>query len=116
VDDLKKRRILHKTKSPKPGTFARGAGGHSNGKISQIRESGPAESEQDMLTEILRERAHQLQAEVLEVEIQEFIGQYRDLRDERGRPRVVRNGHHRVREVQTGDRRGGGRGPPDTVT
>ncbi len=72
------------------------------GKISQIREAGPAESAQDMLTEILREGAHQLLAEALEVEIQEFIGQYRDLRDERGRQRVVRNGHHRAREVQPG--------------
>lgn len=72
------------------------------GKISQIRDSGPVESAQDMLTEILREGAHQLLAKALEVEIQEFIGQYRDLRDERGRQRVVRNGHHQAREVQTG--------------
>jgi len=72
------------------------------GKISQIRESGPAESPQDVLTGILREGAHQLLAEALEIEIQEFLGQYRDLRDVGGRQRVVRNGYHQQREVQTG--------------
>ena len=54
------------------------------GKINQIRKLGPAESTQDVLTEILREGAHPLLAEALEVEILEFLGQYRDLRDERG--------------------------------
>ena len=72
------------------------------GKISQIRNSGPAESPQDVLTEILREGAHQLLVEALEVEIQEFLGQYRDLRDERGRQRIVRNGYLPERDVQTG--------------
>ena len=55
-----------------------------------------------MLTEILRQGAHQPLSEVLEIEIEEFLGQYRDLRDELGLHRVVRNGYHQKRDVQTG--------------
>lgn len=56
----------------------------------------------DPLTEILRQGARRLLAEALEVEIENFIQQYRDLRDESGHQRLVRNGYHREREVQTG--------------
>lgn len=56
----------------------------------------------DPLTEILRQGARRLLAEALEVEIEEFLRQYRELRDEFGRQRLVRNGYHREREVQTG--------------
>jgi transposase-like protein len=41
-------------------------------------------------------------AEALEVEIEEFLGQYRELRDTRGRQRIVRNGYLPEREIQTG--------------
>jgi len=72
------------------------------GKISQIRDSGPEESPRDVLTEILQHGAHRLLSEALEIEIEEFVGQYRSLRDEHGRHRVVRNGYHQERDVQTG--------------
>lgn len=72
------------------------------GKISQIGASGPQQNATDVLTEILRAGSHQLLAAALEVEIQEFLGRYADEKDERGRQRVVRNGFHKLRGVQTG--------------
>ncbi|MCP4745188.1 MAG: hypothetical protein GY874_03455 [Desulfobacteraceae bacterium] len=41
-------------------------------------------------------------AQALEAEIEIFISQYRDLTDEMGRQRIVRNGHLPEREIQTG--------------
>ena len=72
------------------------------GKICQIEASGPAESPRDVLTEVLQRGAKRLLAEALEVEIEEFLGCYRELRDDRGRARIVRNGYLPEREVQTG--------------
>jgi len=72
------------------------------GKISEIGPSGPEETSQDVLTEILRKGSQKLLAEALEVEIEEFVERYRELRDDGGRRRVVRNGYLPAREVQTG--------------
>jgi putative transposase len=72
------------------------------GKVSPIEGSDPGESQRDVLTEILRRGAKELLAEALEVEVEEFLGRYRELRDDRGRQRVVRNGFLPEREVQTG--------------
>ena len=72
------------------------------GKIRPIKTEGPAETKGDVLTEILRKGSQQLLAEALTVEIEEFLEQYRDLRDDRGRQRIVRNGHLPEREIQTG--------------
>jgi len=72
------------------------------GKISQIGPSGPQETSQDVLTEILRTGSQRLLAEALEVEIEEFVEHFRDLRNGDGRQRIVRNGYLPEREVQTG--------------
>ena len=72
------------------------------GKIRPIKDEGPAETKGDVLTEILRRGSQQLLAEALTVEIEEFLEQYRELRDDRGRQRIVRNGHLPEREIQTG--------------
>ena len=72
------------------------------GKISQIGAAGPHQSSTDVLTEILRAGSHRLLAAALEAEIEEFLARYADEKDRRGRQRVVRNGYHRPREVQTG--------------
>ncbi len=71
-------------------------------KIAQIEGSMPAESAPDVLTAILRNGARDLLASALEVEIQEFLSRHQELRDARGRQRLVRNGSHQEREVQTG--------------
>ena len=56
----------------------------------------------DPITEILRQGAQKLLAQALETEIEMFISQYKDLSDEMGRQRIVRNGHLPEREIQTG--------------
>jgi len=56
----------------------------------------------DPLTEILRQGAKRLLAEALEAEIDIFLNQYKDLRDERGFRRIVRNGYLPGRQIQTG--------------
>jgi transposase-like protein len=56
----------------------------------------------DPITEVLRTGAKKLLAEALEAEIDSFLCQYRDFRDDQGRKRVVRNGHLPERSIQTG--------------
>ena len=56
----------------------------------------------DPLTDVLRQGARKLLAQAVEAEVESFLAQHQDLRDERGRARLVRNGHLPEREVQTG--------------
>ena len=56
----------------------------------------------DPITELVRNGARQILANALESEITIFINQYKDLVDELGRQRVVRNGYLPEREIQTG--------------
>jgi hypothetical protein len=56
----------------------------------------------DPISDILRQGARKLLAQALETEIEVFISQYKDLTDEMGRQRIVRNGHMPEREIQTG--------------
>ncbi len=56
----------------------------------------------DPITDILRSGAGRLLAEALETEIEIFLSQYSDLKDNQGRKRITRNGHLPVREIQTG--------------
>ena len=46
----------------------------------------------DPITEILRNGAKKLLAKALEVEIESFLSQYADLKDDQGRMRVTCNG------------------------
>lgn len=72
------------------------------GKISRMPVAEPQERPRDVLTEILQQGARRLLAQAAGVEVEVFIAQYRELQDDRGRQRVVRNGHLPEREVQTG--------------
>lgn len=56
----------------------------------------------DALTEVLRRGAGTLLQQAVEAEVAEVIARFQELRDERGRQRVVRNGHLPERRVQTG--------------
>jgi putative transposase len=56
----------------------------------------------DSLTEILRNGAYALLAQVIEVEVADFLGRYADLKTAAGRRRVVRHGHLPQREIMTG--------------
>lgn len=56
----------------------------------------------DSLTEILRNGAHALLAQAIELEVANFIGRYADLKTAAGRQRLVRHGHLPKREIMTG--------------
>lgn len=71
-------------------------------KISQIGTVRPEEMPKDVMTEVLRKGCRQILKDALELEIAEFLEQYRELRTDEGRQRIVRNGHHQERMIQTG--------------
>jgi putative transposase len=56
----------------------------------------------DPISEILRQGARSLITQALEIEIEIFINQYKDLRDQMGLQRIVRNGYLPERQIQTG--------------
>jgi putative transposase len=56
----------------------------------------------DPITDILRSGARKLLAEALEAEIETFLCQYKDLKYDQNRQRVVRNGYLPERDIQTG--------------
>lgn len=59
-------------------------------------------SGRDVLTEILRDGAQRLLGQAIEAEVDAWIEQHAQLRDERGHQQVVRNGHHPPRTLFTG--------------
>lgn len=56
----------------------------------------------DVLTEILRDGAQRLLGQAIEAEVDAWIEQHAQLRDEHGHQQVVRNGHHPPRTLVTG--------------
>ena len=62
----------------------------------------PVRVGRDELTELIQTGARRLIAEALEIELSELLGKFSAERDERDRARVVRNGFHPERELQTG--------------
>jgi putative transposase len=56
----------------------------------------------DPISDILRQGARNLLAHALETEIEIFLNQYKDLKDETGLQRIVRNGYLPERQIQTG--------------
>ena len=54
-----------------------------------------------LIDEIVREGARRMLAEALQAEVDAYIAQFADERDEHGRRLVVRNGSHQPREVLT---------------
>ncbi len=70
--------------------------------LVDYRNPGIALPVADALTEVLRTGARELLQQAVEAEVAEFVARYRELKDERGRQRVVRNGHLPERAIQTG--------------
>lgn len=66
------------------------------------RNPGVALPVADALTEVLRSGARELLQSAVEAEVAEFIARHRELKDERERQRVVRNGYKPERTIQTG--------------
>lgn len=56
----------------------------------------------DAPSELVRQGARQIIAQAVEAELQEFLGHYKDLKDEQGRQAVVRNGYLPERTIVTG--------------
>ena len=56
----------------------------------------------DPITDILRQGARRLLCAALEAEVETFLKQYKDISDNMGWQRVVRNGYLPEREIQTG--------------
>ncbi len=56
----------------------------------------------DPLLLVLRDGARRMLQQVIEAEIEAFLGAHVEHEDERGRRRVVRNGHAPERDIQTG--------------
>ncbi len=65
------------------------------------RSDAPASGSASLIDEIVREGARRMLAEALQAEVDAFIAQFADARDEHGHRLVVRNGYHQAREVLT---------------
>jgi transposase-like protein len=72
----------------------------SNDNVIELKK--PDAFVEDPITDILRQGARKLLTQALETEIEIFINHYRDLKDELGNQRVVRNGYLPERQIQTG--------------
>jgi putative transposase len=54
-----------------------------------------------LLDKMINQGVHRILAQALEAELQDWLTQRKDLRDEKQRALVTRNGHHRTRTLQT---------------
>jgi len=70
--------------------------------VIEYRKPGVAWPVRDALTEVSRSGARGLLQQAVEAEVAEFITQHRELKDERERQRVGRNGYQPERTIQTG--------------
>src|SRR5690349_19371536 len=62
----------------------------------------PLPTEQDVLTEVLREEARRMLAHAIEAEAAAWIEAHAHLKDQAGHRQMVRNGHLPGRAIQTG--------------
>jgi putative transposase len=72
----------------------------SNISVTELKKPEPFVD--DPITDILRQGARKLLSQALEAEIELFLSQYADLKNEAGRQRMVRNGYLPEREIQSG--------------
>ncbi len=70
--------------------------------LVEYRNPGIALPVADALTEVLRSGARELLQQAVEAEVAEFVARHGELKDERERQRVVRNGYLPARTIQTG--------------
>ena len=73
---------------------------HDTGRA--LKNPGVSGEVRDVLTDVLRQGAPQLITQAVKPEVEEFLRQYRERRDEAGRRRIVRNGSLPPRTIQTG--------------
>src|SRR4051812_8427013 len=81
----------------------RSPGGHAMKEDTVVALPRPGSSvADDPLLAVLREGAKRLLMQAIEAEVEAFLTTYADQTDDRGRHRVVRNGHAPERQIQTG--------------
>lgn len=71
-------------------------------KDNVVTFENPAEFKHDLLTEVIRQGAHQLLAAAVKSEVEQFLLDYADHKTDDGKLRFVRNGYLPEREIQTG--------------
>ncbi|MFB8778048.1 IS256 family transposase [Streptomyces broussonetiae] len=69
--------------------------------LSVVNDDGSAANGSSLIDEIVREGARRMLAAALEAEVNAYIAELADQRDERGHRLVVRNGYHQPRKVTT---------------
>jgi transposase-like protein len=69
--------------------------------LSVVNADGTTANGSSLIDEIVREGARRMLAAALEAEVDAYIAELADEKDERGRRLVVRNGHHQPRKVTT---------------
>src|SRR4030042_1034044 len=74
---------------------------HDTGRTR--KNPGVSDEVRDVLTEVLRQGAQQLISQAVETEVEEFLRQYREMRDEAGRRRLVPKGYLPPPAISTGD-------------
>ena len=72
----------------------------SNDNVFEIKK--PEAFVDDPISRIIRQGARKLLAQALETEIELFIDQYAELKDECGKQRIVKNGYRPERKIQSG--------------
>jgi transposase-like protein len=72
----------------------------SNNSVTELKKPEPFVD--DPITDVLRQGARKLLSQALEAEVEFFLSQYADLKDDAGRHRMVRNGHLPERQIQSG--------------
>jgi transposase-like protein len=75
---------------------------HADVEVVTFREAFEAGDGRGLLDQLVRRGAQQMLQKAIEAEVQEFIEQHRDRRDEEGNRLVVRNGHKPARKIVTG--------------
>ena len=70
-------------------------------KSTQEALAVPQSEVRDILTEVLRKGAQDMLVRAIEAEVNDYIQEHAELRDETGRRLVVRNGYMPEREIQT---------------
>ena len=84
------------------GQKTKGKDTHTMNKDNVVAIKKPERFVDDPISDVLRQGARDLLAHALEAEIEIFLNQYKDLRDETGLKRIVRNGYLPERQIQTG--------------
>ncbi|MEV5145132.1 IS256 family transposase [Streptomyces sp. NPDC052727] len=69
--------------------------------LSVVNDDGTVANSSSLIDEIVREGARRMLAAALEAEVNAYIAELTDHRDETGRRLVVRNGYHQPRKVTT---------------